>query len=209
MKRAGCTRRLQTTLLAHDGQTPAVICGPTDHNHEPEEEKVVRGCAIAEMRKTVKAVPLKQLKAVYDTAVSTSTAGDADVALLPSYRSVETILKLQRSQDIPKLPKSRREVCIEGKWSETNDGNRFLLQSPSITDYEIVVFASDASLLRLADCKTIYMDGTFKCFPSLYTQLFTIHGLSNNYVVPLVYALLSDKSSASYYLTSSVLPYLR
>ena len=200
MKRAECTGRLQTTLLLHEGQTPTVISGPTNHNHEPPEENVVRGCAIAEMRKHVKAAPLQQLKTTYDTAVSAAAiASDVDTLLLPSYQSVETILKRQRSQNIPKLPKSRRDIRLEGDWSQTSDGSRFLLHSPSMTDNEIIVYASDASLLRLANCKTIYMDGTFKCCPSLYTQLFTIHGLSNNFVVPLVYALLSDKSSASYY----------
>ena len=60
-------------------------------------------------------------------------------------------------------------------------------------------FATDASLKTLAGCKTIYIDGTFKTCPLLHTQLFTIHGLHRNFVVPLIFVLLSDKRSATYY----------
>lgn len=35
--------------------------------------------------------------------------------------------------------------------------------------------------------KTIYVDGTFKYCPKLFYQLFTIHGLSNGYYIPLVF----------------------
>lgn len=176
-----------------------IVSGPTNHNHEPNTQEVVRGCAIAEMRKSIKVAPLLKLKSSYDVVISTQTVSQADAVLLPSYRSVENILKRQRSQDIPKLPQNQRDVTLDGPWSKTIGGDRFLLQTPVISENEMIVYATDSSLLRLADCKTIYLDGTFQTCPSLYTQLFTIHGLFNNFVVPLVYALLSNKSSASYY----------
>lgn len=43
------------------------------------------------------------------------------------------------------------------------------------------------------------IDGTFDVVPQLYTQLMTIHGITRDgFVFPLVYALLPDKTAASY-----------
>jgi len=194
-----CTGRLQTTPLLNDGQTPTLLVGPNEHNHQPNDAELVRSCAISDLRKTVKSVPLQPLKVSYDAIISEQTSNQADVALLPSYQSVESILKLQRSDDIPRLPQTRQDIVLEGPWAQTVEGNRFLISAPSVADNEMIVFASDASLLRLASCDTIYMDGTFRVAPSLYTQLYTIHGLCSNFVVPLVYVFMIDKSSASYY----------
>ena len=63
----------------------------------------------------------------------------------------------------------------------------------------MLIFATDESLLRLSTCTMIYMDGTFKTCPVLYTQFFSLHGLVNEYVVPLVFVLLSDKLAATYH----------
>jgi len=66
----------------------------------------------------------------------------------------------------------------------------------------MVVFASDADLRMLAllaGCKIIQVDGTSEVCPPQYTQLFTIHGVVEGLVVPLVYALLPNKCRTSYY----------
>ena len=43
-----------------------------------------------------------------------------------------------------------------------------------------------------------YSDGTFKVCPSLFAQVFTIHGLVKKIAFPFVYALLPNKEEASY-----------
>ena len=46
------------------------------------------------------------------------------------------------------------------------------------------------------------MDGTFKTVPTIFTQLYTIHGRvggnDNSRILPLVYALMSGKSEECY-----------
>ena len=196
IKRAGCTGKLQTTLLGDRGQVPATLGLPSAHNHGPHTAQTLRGRAISEMRKSVKDTPLQQLKSTYDAIVNNQQATCVDPALLPTYQSVETILKRQRADDRPKLPKQRTDIDLQGEWAAGPCSERFALPTPNS---EILIFVTDANLLRLSRCKTIYMDGTFKTCPSLYTQLFTIHGLCNNFVVPLVYILLADKCCATYY----------
>lgn len=65
-------------------------------------------------------------------------------------------------------------------------------------DWGILVFATRKCIRLLADSATIYMDGTFKTAPSPYHQLFTIHGRAADRIVPLVYAFLTNKTTALY-----------
>lgn len=48
--------------------------------------------------------------------------------------------------------------------------------------------------------KTIYMDGTFRVAPTLFYQLYTIHGRYKKQVIPLMYILLPDKKQSTYIL---------
>ena len=78
------------------------------------------------------------------------------------------------------------------------EGKRFLLQNTSET-YDMLIFATDDSLKRLANCKTLYMDGTFKTCPELYKQYFSVHELFKKHVRLLVFVLLLYKIAATYY----------
>ena len=44
----------------------------------------------------------------------------------------------------------------------------------------------------------LFIDGTFKCCPRYFYQLYTIHGCKNGNYVPLLYCLLPLKSEACY-----------
>jgi len=63
----------------------------------------------------------------------------------------------------------------------------------------MLLFATDDHLRLLASSKTGFMDGTFKVCPSLYYQLFTIHGVVEEAIVPLVYVLLTQKMRTAYF----------
>lgn len=63
----------------------------------------------------------------------------------------------------------------------------------------IVVFTSNLHLKMLYRAKFWVMDGTFKSAPSLFCQIYAIHGCVNGVKwVPLVIALLENKSQATY-----------
>ena len=72
-------------------------------------------------------------------------------------RGVRTILKRQKSATIPPLPKVRADVTLAGKWTETEDGRRFLMP---ITDNDTLVFATDDNLRHLSTAGTIYSSKT-------------------------------------------------
>ena len=91
---------------------------------------------------------------------------------------------------MPAVPTTVAEIDLKGEWSETTRGERFLLHKS-----EYLIFATDANLRTLAECETIFMDGTFNSAPKLFKQLYSIHGLYQGHFVPLVYATLPDKSA--------------
>jgi len=58
----------------------------------------------------------------------------------------------------------------------------------------------------------MYVDGTFQYCPKFFLQMFTIHGLINDYYITLAFFLLLNKESKTYeraftYLNKSCLKY--
>lgn len=54
---------------------------------------------------------------------------------------------------------------------------------------------------RMCRAEIVYMDGTFKCVPSVFYQLYTMHcklGGTNGQMFPIIYALLPSKTQATY-----------
>lgn len=62
----------------------------------------------------------------------------------------------------------------------------------------ILIFGTRDCLRKLCASDTWLLDGTFKVSPTLFTQLFTIHGTFRGAAFPFVYALLPNKEQASY-----------
>lgn len=50
----------------------------------------------------------------------------------------------------------------------------------------------------LADCTDWFCDGTFKAVASIFSQLYTIHGMMDGQVIPLVFVLAPSKSRKMY-----------
>lgn len=62
----------------------------------------------------------------------------------------------------------------------------------------ILIFASDEQVDILQDAEEFLVDGTFKVVPEIFYQLFIIHGVFRDHVIPLVYALLRRKNAQTY-----------
>ncbi len=75
-----------------------------------------------------------------------------------------------------------------------------LYQSPP-ANAPLIVLASKENLGWLRDSPHVICDGNFKYQPEVphrFMQLYTIHGFVHGEAVPLVYALLSDKTVVTY-----------
>ena len=62
----------------------------------------------------------------------------------------------------------------------------------------IIIYATDDSFKKLCETDTVQMDGTFYTCPSIFTQLYTIHGIINSKVYSLAYVFLPNKSRDTY-----------
>ncbi|KAL8597954.1 hypothetical protein ACOMHN_063850 [Nucella lapillus] len=97
---------------------------------------------------------------------------------------------------MPPVPRTVRDININGAWGETWEQQRFLLHMDA--DLEIAVFATDENIETLQRCQLLFIDATFRCCPRPYKQMFTILGQFQGHVVPLVYALMTRRGIGQY-----------
>ena len=62
----------------------------------------------------------------------------------------------------------------------------------------ILIFSTVQSMDCLYDVGELFIDGTFKCRPKYFYQLYSIHGCKNGNYVTLVFTLLPSKSEECY-----------
>jgi len=74
----------------------------------------------------------------------------------------------------------------------------FLLFDSGPSPDRVLLFSTKKNLETLGDVQHWYSDGTFKSSPSIFTQVFTVHGVKQGATLPLVYGLLPNKTQQSY-----------
>ena len=96
------------------------------------------------------------------------------------------------------LPNSSLDLDIPEEFTTTNKGDSFLIYDSGPTNGRILIFATQKNLDILVQSKHWYDDGNFKTVPSIFGQLYTIHGVKSGKIMPLVYALLPNKTEETY-----------
>jgi hypothetical protein len=91
-----------------------------------------------------------------------------------------------------------RELCIlDDIGVVTSKDDHFVLCNDS--ESGIILFGCEANLKFLCTVsEEIFADGTYKCCPKYFKQLYTIHGFKNGHYIPLVFCLLPSKSESCY-----------
>lgn len=120
--------------------------------------------------------------------------------VFPKFRSVQGTLYNHRHINTPPLPRTLGDIVIENEWSQTEDGQQFLLyHERSINrDENMIIFASIRSLQVLSKCKRCMADGTFKTAAEDFTQLNIIHGIYKGHAILCVFGLLANKEKQTY-----------
>ena len=122
-------------------------------------------------------------------------------AVLPSAETNRRRLRRVRSQHRPKDPASLDELIVEGSWAQTTGPNPqpFLpYDNDSQTAKRLLIFSTTENLQLLAQSESLFMDGTFGVAPSMFAQLYVIHGQVGVMQCPLVYALMERQTQSSY-----------
>ncbi|XP_034936450.1 uncharacterized protein [Chelonus insularis] len=121
-------------------------------------------------------------------------------ALLPKLASMTRTVNRIRCKNNPQLldPPSRSQLELRGEWKQTHKGDMFLLHDSGGNKKRFLVFSTPKNLDVLKKCQQWLSDGTFNAVPSIFSQLYTVHGFIDGKSIPLVYALLPNKSKKIY-----------
>jgi hypothetical protein len=127
--------------------------------------------------------------------VSTAVAGQ-----LPPIRSIKQTVRRARRQDGVPLanPSNIDDLIIPDVYKKTLKGDDFLKYDSGSGPNRILIFTTSSNLQLMSDCPNWYADGTFKCTPPLFNQLYTIHAVQYSSVIPTVFILMTDRSTTSY-----------
>ena len=78
-------------------------------------------------------------------------------------------------------------------------GENFLAYNSRSDDRErFLIFSTEQNLDLVEHTPQWHADGTFKCCPALFHQLYTVHGVLNGHTIPLVYMILKRKTRELY-----------
>jgi hypothetical protein len=169
----------------------------SDHTHVPDVAKI-------ESRKTMQRIkeravatqePCHQIVAAFSGDVSSSVAGQ-----LPTVRNIKQAIRRARRRVAAPLPSplNLHDLELPDHFKKTAVGDDFLLYDSGPGQNRTLIFSTRRNLDLMSQCPHWYCDGTFKTTPPLFSQIYTIHGVKFNNVIPTVFVLMSERSTNSY-----------
>lgn len=167
------------------------------HNHAANAAKSSTDILINKMKATAKE---SDRSPHLITATLYAEAPTSIAAQLPTNSSLKRTIRRVRQQgaNYPKNPLFIEELVVPDNFKFSDKGEEFLLYDSADNKNRMFVFTTKRNLLLLSQNSEWYSDGTFKTCPSLFKQLYTIHIIKNNKSIPLVYALLPNKTQITY-----------
>ena len=191
----GCKGRLSTTL---EYESDRNCTEKGEHSHAPEPVKV------GEER--VKEKVLKAAETTHDPPrriLQDAVAGLPDelAAKIGSGAKLKRSVSRRRRAmgNYPPPPLSAASIVIPESLRYTFTGDNFILHDSGISDEDrVIIFGTNESLTWLRDNRHWLADGTFKTAPSVFLQIFTVHALIEENIIPCIYVLLTNKCEESY-----------
>ncbi|KAB0801582.1 hypothetical protein PPYR_02653 [Photinus pyralis] len=114
----------------------------------------------------------------------------------------ETALKRNEINQAPATPATLEDLQIPERYRiyESTPGNieNFLLSDSGPGPQRILIFGRERNLQILENCDDYFVDGTFKIAPNLFHQVYVILAKRYGGVHPVFFALLPNKSRATY-----------
>ena len=175
-----------------------VVKNSSVHNHAPNWQRKSALDAVAQ----VKHLATTSSDGT-DNIVTTATSDlqEAATTQLPAEYSLKRTVQRKRValQNHPAEPKHLEDLVIPDAFKEFEDGTKFLVYDSGPGSNRICIFSTQANLELLSRSEQFFSDGTFSTAPRrLFYQLYSIHGIFHNNILPLVYAFLPNKSAETY-----------
>lgn len=136
--------------------------------------------------------------------------GPRQAAAFPSTASLGSVVQRKKSKTMPVLPETAADLVeIPEQFQRTHDDVPFCQEvihfqttTAPIVTITLVIFYTDAMIQRLANAVEICADGTFKCTPHQFMQLFTLSfvfgAAGAQRLIPAVYVLSTHKRKEAY-----------
>lgn len=183
------------TAITSDGN---VIKHSDHHNHVPD----VAAVEAKEVMAKIKEIATNCQESTNNVlAIGTANVASSVSGKLPTVSLIKRTIqrKRQRYNHAPANPATLSHLIIAEEYSLTEINEQFLLYDSGSKDPQrFIIFATQNSLRRLSNSNHWFADGTFKTCPQLFAQLYTIHSIQYNDVLPSVFVLMSDMSQNGY-----------
>ncbi|XP_022161380.1 uncharacterized protein LOC111027331 [Myzus persicae] len=190
-----CTEELCKSRL--NLKNDEIVKGPSEHNHTISNLEFEKRVCINEIK--IRALSSQDNPHQIVSEASTLCSQAVHGALPPVSYIKRTVCRIRQiNSSAPSNPFTITDITIPDKYSQTIDGRTFLINDIEPVESRILVFATKENLDLLSKSDHWFADGTFKSCPPLFTQVYTIHVIKHNLVIPVVFALMPDKTQSSY-----------
>nr|XP_054757396.1 uncharacterized protein LOC129263513 [Lytechinus pictus] len=170
----------------------------TEHSHPPNHGRT----NAAKVKMAIKRRATESHEPPQQVLMATLPQATAEgSAALPRLSDIRRNIRRHRQNAVPHLPAPRRlsDLEVPDEQGFSFGGEQFLIHDSGREDqHRIIIFATDTNLRVLGNAESWFADGTFKVVPNIFFQLWTIHAVYESHVVPLVYALVANKTQATY-----------
>lgn len=141
----------------------------------------------------------KLVELAYSSMITEEKITDS-VLKFPTLKTLKNTASKQRRRIRPPIPRSIENLPfpIPILYTLTRNNENFLLFDGNLGAKRALLFGSNDDIKYLSCQKLWYADGTFYTSPSIFYQIYSIHTFDEGLSTPCVYALLPDKSEATY-----------
>ncbi|CAG8586190.1 16058_t:CDS:2 [Cetraspora pellucida] len=171
----------------------------SEHKHLPDASRVEVVKAITEVKKRASQSKEKPVQLIQNYM---ATLSEDVKPFLPSHNALrKTVVRSRKTVQLPQ-PQHALNFDLPPTLCNTLNGDLFLIEDRIDGQSRTLIFSTNENIKRLSKAPYWIMDGTFKTVPTIFYQLYTIHAPvgpeENSRILPLVYALMTNKSEESY-----------
>ena len=195
-----CEQKLRCKARIHT-RGEVVIKSLNMHSHDSDPARILVRKAVSEMKRRA-AETVEGTSQVINEALQ--DLPECVMGVMPAQSALKkTIKRLRRQQEhAPVAPLSLEDLVIPEEyklyWSTSGTSEDFLLADSGPSTERILIFGRKRSVENLKDSRTWFVDGTFSIAPTLFRQVYVILAEKYGGVHTLFYALLPNKSEATY-----------
>lgn len=192
-----CLVRISSNLRVDQFRYTHITSG---HSHPAEENEILRkeflnGCKSAAVDTFAKP------RTIFDQ--ESEKRNNPNIKdIVRNYPTIARAINRVRNRidNFPDQGKKLADIELPDKYKVLANNERFLMydSGKESGDDRLFIFSTELNLAMLKQENTWYADGTFKCTPQGFYQVYTIHAFVQEQSVPLLFALMPNKEAKGY-----------